>query len=77
MPHVDVNRAKAQLDELVEQAARGEEVIITRGDGTAPELVPVLEGEPRPRFGSAKDEVWVSDDFDEPLSDFDGYMPAS
>ena len=76
MSHVDVNQAKAQLDHLVEQAARGEEVVITRGDGAAFKLVPVLEGEPRPRFGSAKGEVRIGDDFDEPLSDFDDYLPT-
>ena len=77
MSHIDVDQAKGRLEELVEQAARGEEVIITRGDGAAFKLVPVLENKPRPRFGSAKGEVWMSDDFDEPLSDFDEYAPAS
>jgi len=33
-------------------------------------------GEPalRPRFGSAKGEVWMDDDFDEPLDMFDDYV---
>jgi hypothetical protein len=28
---------------------------------------------PRRKFGSAKDEVWMSDDFDEPLEMFEDY----
>ncbi|MBD1938040.1 DUF2281 domain-containing protein [Microcoleus sp. FACHB-68] len=27
-----------------------------------------------PLFGSAKDLIWISDDFDEPLEDFKEYM---
>ena len=77
MSHIDVDQAKTQFNELVEQAARGEEVIITRGDGAAFKLVPVLKDKPRARFGSAKGEVRMSEDFDEPLGDFDEYRPAS
>lgn len=75
MPKIDVYEAGKRLNELIDEAARGEEVIITRGDGAAFKLVPAPEDEPRPRFGSAKDKVWMSDDFDEPLEDFENYMP--
>lgn len=77
MPQIDVSQAKIQLEELIEKASRGEKVVITRGDGAAFELVPTPESEPRPRFGSAKGQVWMSDDFDEPLDDFSDYMPTS
>ncbi len=77
MPHIDIDQAKSRLEELVEKASRGEEVIITRGDGVAFKLVPALAEEPRPRFGSAEGQVWMSDDFDAPLDDFKDYMPPS
>lgn len=77
MSRIDIDQAKNRLEELVEQASQGEEVIITRGDGAAFKLVPALPEEPRPRFGSAKGQVWMSDDFDAPLDDFDDYMPPS
>ena len=67
MPQIDVSQAKSQLEELVEKASQGEKVVITRGDGAAFKLVPTFEGKPKPRFGSAKGQVWMSDDFDEPL----------
>lgn len=76
MSPIDLDQAKTRLEELVEQALRGEEVIITRGDGATFKLVPTIQ-EPRPRFGSAKGQVWMSDDFDAPLSDFEDYMPTS
>jgi prevent-host-death family protein len=77
MPQIDVSQAKTRLEELVEKASQGEEVVITRGDGAAFKLVPTPENKPRPRFGSAKGQVWMSDDFNEPLDDFDDYQPAS
>ena len=77
MSYVSLDQAKNRLEELIEQASRGEEVIITRGDGASFKLVPTLSGEPRPRFGSAKGQVWMSDDFDAPLDDFEDYMPSS
>ena len=76
MPQIDISQAKTQLEELVEKASQGEEVVITRGDGAAFKLIPALEAEAQPRFGSAKGQVWMSDDFDEPLDDFNDYMPA-
>lgn len=77
MSRIDVDQAKRRLEELIEQASQGEEVIITRGDGASFKLVPTLSEEPRPRFGSAKGQVWMSDDFDAPLDDFEDYMPPS
>jgi antitoxin (DNA-binding transcriptional repressor) of toxin-antitoxin stability system len=76
MHKVDVNEAGKLLHELVEEAARGGDVVITRSDGVAFKLVLAPDVEPRPHFGSAKDEVWMSDDFEEPLDDFHDYMPS-
>jgi antitoxin (DNA-binding transcriptional repressor) of toxin-antitoxin stability system len=73
---VDVNEAGKHLRELIDKAARGRDVIITCEDGAAFKLVPAPEAKSRPRFGSAKGEVWMSDDFDEPLDVFKDYMPS-
>ncbi|MEX0601259.1 MAG: hypothetical protein WD205_11480 [Rhodothermales bacterium] len=54
MPRIDVQQAKDRLDERIEEALHGEEVIITRGDGAAFKLVPTLLEHPRPQLGSAK-----------------------
>jgi prevent-host-death family protein len=73
MHKVDVKEAEGRLAELISEVVRGEEVIITRSDGTSFKLVPVTEL--RPKFGSAKGLVEMSDDFDEPLEDFEAYAP--
>jgi antitoxin (DNA-binding transcriptional repressor) of toxin-antitoxin stability system len=60
---------------LIEAAAGGEDVIITRNDGVSFKLVMVDAVEARPKFGSAKGLVKMSDDFDEPLEGFEDYTP--
>ena len=76
MRKINVGDAEKQLRDLIDEADRGEEIIITRMDGASFRLVPVSSKKPRPTFGSAKGEVWMSDDFDDPLDDFDDYMPS-
>lgn len=77
MTVVTINEAKDHLAELLAEAARGGEVVIEGEDGKAFKLVP-SEAAPKKKrglIGSAKGRIWMSDDFDEPLEDFDEYMP--
>ncbi|MBO0349070.1 type II toxin-antitoxin system prevent-host-death family antitoxin [Phormidium pseudopriestleyi FRX01] len=73
MSQVDIAEAKAKLQELLEIALNGEEVVITKDSHPVVKLVPVPDQAPqkRPRaqFGSMKDLIWVADDFDEPLTE--------
>ena len=71
MHTVPVEEAQARLAELIGEAAEGEEVVIAREDGTAVRLVPVGQ-QARPRFGSARGQFTMSEDFDAPL---DGFAP--
>jgi prevent-host-death family protein len=70
---VTVDEAKIQLVDLVEAAMSGETVLITK-DGQQVQLVPVARSPQRPRFGTARGHIWMADDFDAPLPDFDEYM---
>ena len=74
MHEVDLKEAQTRLPELIDEAASGEEVVITRGDGASFKIVPLVEPEPHPTFGSAKGLIKMGDDFDEPLEEFDAYM---
>lgn len=74
MSQVDIAEAKAKLQELLEIALNGEEVVITKDNHPVVKLVPVAD-KPRRQFGSMKDLIWVADDFDEPLTEeFKEYM---
>jgi antitoxin (DNA-binding transcriptional repressor) of toxin-antitoxin stability system len=71
---VSIIEAAASLNDLVEAAIDGEEVILLIGDRPAIKFTPIESVKPRPKFGSAKGLVWMSEDFDEPLAEMKEYM---
>ena len=73
MPQFNIAEAKARLSELVERALAGDEVILARDNHPLARLVPLgAAGRPR-KPGSARGQIWISDDFDEPIPDFEPY----
>jgi antitoxin (DNA-binding transcriptional repressor) of toxin-antitoxin stability system len=62
-----VHAAKAHLSRLIEQALRGEEVSIARGDEPVLRLVPIDAPRPRRQFGSLKGLIEVPDRLFDPL----------
>ena len=67
MRTVNISRAKALLSRLVEEAAGGEEIVITKHNRPVARLV-ALETPTRPRKpGGWEGQVWIADDFDAPL----------
>lgn len=72
-----LKEARERLGGLLDEAARGEEVVITGEDGSAFKLVPSEEIPKKKRggLGIAKGQVWMADDFDEIPEGFEEYMP--
>ncbi len=81
MLHMTPDEAKRHLDELIEAAMRGEQVVITHDDQRAVQLVPVsalvatAPSKRNRRSGTARGQVVISNDFDAPLPDFADYTP--
>ncbi|MCY7417960.1 MAG: type II toxin-antitoxin system prevent-host-death family antitoxin [Chloroflexi bacterium] len=76
MEQVNVHQAKTHLSRLLERVERGERIIIARA-GTPVAVLSPYEPPPeeRPRVpGRWKDQIWMSDDFDAPLPEFEEYM---
>ena len=71
MTLVTLQEAKDTLEELMNQAASGEEVIIENADGRTFRIMPIAATKTIPKFGSAKGLIWMADDFDAPLADFE------
>jgi prevent-host-death family protein len=69
MTTVTIHKAKTQLSKLIEQALRGEEVVIARGKEPVARLVPYAREQPKSGFGSLKGKVWLDESFWEPLPD--------
>ena len=68
----NVGEAKARLPQLVRETLSGDEVIIAKDNKPLVKLVPLSTGGRKP--GTAKGQIWMSDDFDAPLEDFEDYM---
>jgi prevent-host-death family protein len=60
---VDVEFAQSHLSALLEEAERGEEIVIARHGKPVAKLVPVVQP---PLFGQDRGKIWIADDFDEP-----------
>jgi prevent-host-death family protein len=69
METVNLYEAKTNLSQLVERAARGEEIVIAKAGRPLARLVPLaMRTSPRP-LGLLAGEVEVAADFDDPLPD--------
>lgn len=69
MTTINVYEAKTHLSRLLDRAAAGEEILITRHGRPVARLAPV-EGRPRARkLGTLRGKIHMSRDFDAPLPD--------
>ncbi|MDA0746404.1 MAG: type II toxin-antitoxin system prevent-host-death family antitoxin [bacterium] len=73
-PAVDLTSVPPRLRELVEEAVRTGEVVLTRGGEAVAKIVPLHPvREPR-RPGSARGLIHMAHDFDETPEDFKDYI---
>lgn len=71
---IDLNHAQSRLPELVRQAARGEDVILTQDGEPVAKIIPITRAKGLREFGSARGLIHMADDFDAPLEEFEEYM---
>jgi prevent-host-death family protein len=70
METIDINKALPQINQLLEKAATGEEIIITRNNQPMVKLVsPQTIPKRPPLFGSDKNIIYLRDDFNQSLED--------
>ena len=73
MATYNIAQAKARFSELVDRAVAGEEVVVARDHKPLVKLVPLHDPSKPLKPGSARGQIWMADDFDAPLDDFDKY----
>lgn len=68
---INVYAAKTQLSRLIDKAAEGEEVVITRHGKPVAKLVATHPRAAKKlrRIGGLKGKGWIADDFNAPLPD--------
>ena len=64
---VSIHSAKTHLSRLIAEVAAGEEIVIAKAGKPVARLLPFEpRGEPR-QPDLLKGEIWIADDFDDPL----------
>ncbi len=74
MRKVALNEATSRLAELINLAEIGEEIIITKDDGSSFKIIPCQSKKPFPKFGSAKGLIKMPDDFNDIPEGFEEYI---
>lgn len=75
MQQVSIAEAERKLRELVNLATEGGEIVITdHEDHPVARLIPFRSYGSKRKAGNAKGKIWMADDFDAPIKDFQEYM---
>jgi antitoxin (DNA-binding transcriptional repressor) of toxin-antitoxin stability system len=74
MHRIELDKAKSQIEALIQAALDGEEVIITRDAEPVLKLVRLSKSNGRRKAGTAKGMISMTEDFDDPLEDFREYL---
>jgi len=69
METINLYEAKTNLSQLVERAARGEEIVIAKAGRPLARLVPLSQRTERRPLGLFRGQATIGDDFDAPLPD--------
>lgn len=74
IPAIDLTSAPPQLRELVEEAARTGEVVLTSGGEAVAKIIPLRRSRAPRRPGSARGMIHMAEDFDATPEDFKDYL---
>ncbi|HWE94678.1 MAG TPA: type II toxin-antitoxin system prevent-host-death family antitoxin [Tepidisphaeraceae bacterium] len=66
---MEVAEAKSRVDELLARATAGEEIVIVDHGKPVARLGPAEDNPRRRARGMFKGQIWMSDDFNAPLTD--------
>lgn len=69
METVNIYDAKTRLSQLVDKAAAGEDVVVSRNGKPLVRITRLVEPKRRIRFGVLEGKLRISADFDAPLPD--------
>jgi len=73
MKPVKMHEAKTNFSKLIAAVEQGEEVVIQRGDVPVAKIVPYVQTTQKRVLGALKGQIWIADNFDDPLPEFEPY----
>lgn len=75
MHQIEVAELPAQIEALLAAVSKGEEIILTQFHQPVAKLIQFTRPKQNRKAGSAAGQIIIAPDFDEPLEDFQDYMP--
>jgi prevent-host-death family protein len=66
---VNIHQAKTHFSKLIERVRLGEEIIIAKAGEPVARLIPEARPGKRRELGTAEGQIWISENFDDPLPD--------
>ena len=69
MTQLDIREAGDRLADLIAKARAGEEVVISENGKAVAILISAEDPDRRAGLGMFRGQIWISPDFDEPLSE--------
>ncbi len=69
LTQIDIHEAESRFTELISLELAGNEIIVTDEQKPVVRLIPVEKTDTERIAGLHAGEVWISEDFDEPLPD--------
>ena len=73
---VNVHEAKTQLSRLLRRVAEGEEITIARAGVPVAKLIAIKPAGGLRPMGMDEGKIWIADDFDAPLPEFEAAIYA-
>jgi antitoxin (DNA-binding transcriptional repressor) of toxin-antitoxin stability system len=75
MKTYELDHSPPGLHTMVEEVQGGEEILLTEHEQPVAKLVPVApQASVHPKAGTLAGSLWMADDFNAPLADFQDYM---
>ena len=71
---INVHDLKTNYSKYLEQVMAGEEILLGKHGKAVAKIVPLSQSKQPRTPGALKGKIWISDDFDEPLSELWGQV---
>lgn len=71
---VGMHEAKTHFSRLVRQANDGDDVVVENNGAPVARIVPYVEAPRRRKGGFAAGRIWIADDFDAPIPEFEALI---
>jgi antitoxin (DNA-binding transcriptional repressor) of toxin-antitoxin stability system len=74
MHQISIQEAESHIASIFSDVLGGEEIVLTDRETPVMKMTPIVRPNGRPKFGSLKGKIFISDDFNDTPEEFAEYM---